>query len=334
VKRWSVKLAPLDQQAKRRQAFALRDSGAILMGHARGMRTTYIDVPPSPPRKVAADPAQSQPPDAQSRRAIELDSVVLPVGSRDRSAGLLSGGEVGTHRHLAREGTGANTLRAMASGLAYLEAWSLAMSGGALPWPAPEGLVLRFVAHHLYVPARRADNPSRGTPTRSRRRCARLNVCARRSARLGAVGDLPSQVQPRRSGFVAEPRRRAMPRRPCRAVAARRKRVRPLTRDVHERVIVTCADGRLADKREAALRLRAFASGRARSKIAGLTQIVERRNGAVDHCAFNAALHSLMMHSYSPSQGVKGGRAAFAPVRPGSPPPSAATAFNFPHPLR
>jgi hypothetical protein len=34
--------------------------------------------------------------------------------------------------------------------------------------------------------------------------------------------------------------------------------------------------------------------------------IIERRNGAAGRCAFNAAPHSLMMHGYSPSHGVKG----------------------------
>ena len=46
--------------------------------------------------------------------------------------------------------------------------------------------------------------------------------------------------------------------------------------------------------------------GRDRRLSPGARQIVERRNGAVGHCAFNAALHSLMMHPYSPSHGVKG----------------------------
>jgi len=121
---------------------------------------------PSSAGHAAADPARSQPPDAESRRAIELDalSAVLPLGSRDRMAELLSDGEVETLRHLARAGVGANTLRAMASDLAYLEAWSLAAGGAPLPWPAPQALVLRFVAQHLYDPVRRAEDPSHGMP--------------------------------------------------------------------------------------------------------------------------------------------------------------------------
>jgi hypothetical protein len=45
--------------------------------------------------------------------------------SRDRLAELLSEGEVETLHHLAREGMGANTIRAITSDLASLEVWSL-----------------------------------------------------------------------------------------------------------------------------------------------------------------------------------------------------------------
>jgi hypothetical protein len=43
--------------------------------------------------------------------------------------------------------------RALASDVAYLEAWALAATGGPLPWPASESLILKFVAHHLWDPA-------------------------------------------------------------------------------------------------------------------------------------------------------------------------------------
>ena len=57
------------------------------------------------------------------------------------------------------------------------------------------------------------------------------------------------------------------------------KSVRPLAPDVLERLIATCSGGRLADERDAALLLLAFASGgRRRSEIAGLRieDLVER----------------------------------------------------------
>src|SRR5271157_3073486 len=56
---------------------------------------------------------------------------------RDRLAQLLTDDDVETLKHLARRGMGENTLRALASDLAYLEAWavrgdrrSLALAGG------------------------------------------------------------------------------------------------------------------------------------------------------------------------------------------------------------
>ena len=43
------------------------------------------------------------------------------MGRRDRLAELLTDGDVATLRHLAQEGMGENTLRALASDFAYLE---------------------------------------------------------------------------------------------------------------------------------------------------------------------------------------------------------------------
>jgi hypothetical protein len=57
--------------------------------------------------------------------------------------------DVATLNHLARKGMGWNSLQALASDLAYLEAWAQAATGAALPWPASESLALKFAAHHL-----------------------------------------------------------------------------------------------------------------------------------------------------------------------------------------
>lgn len=59
---------------------------------------------------------------------------------------------------------GDNTLRALASDLAYLGSWCLMATEGPLPWPAPEALLLKFVAHHLWDPARRETDPKHGMP--------------------------------------------------------------------------------------------------------------------------------------------------------------------------
>jgi hypothetical protein len=95
--------------------------------------------------------------DPETRRALQLDtlSAILPLERRDRLAELLTDDDVETLKHLAREGMGENSLRALSSDLAYLE---------ALPWPASESLALKFVAHHLWDPARRETDPQHGMP--------------------------------------------------------------------------------------------------------------------------------------------------------------------------
>ena len=59
------------------------------------------------------------------RRAEALDALdsVLPFDRRDFLAELLTDDDVETLRHLAKEGIGENSLRALASDLGYLEAW-------------------------------------------------------------------------------------------------------------------------------------------------------------------------------------------------------------------
>nr|MDX8306108.1 integrase [Agrobacterium rosae] len=77
---------------------------------------------------------------------------------------LLTDQDIETLRHLVNEGMGANTLRALTSDLAYLQAWSLAATGASLPWPAPEALLLKFVAHHLWDPEKRISDLDHGMP--------------------------------------------------------------------------------------------------------------------------------------------------------------------------
>ena len=100
------------------------------------------------PRTALPSPAEGE-----LTRANQLDALagVLPPERRDQLAALLTDQDVATLRHLVEQGMGENTLRALASDLAYLEGWSLAVSGSPLPWPAPEGLVMRCLAHHLWL---------------------------------------------------------------------------------------------------------------------------------------------------------------------------------------
>ncbi len=91
-----------------------------------------------------------------------LDAI-LPFDRRDHLAALLTDDDVAT-LNLAQEGMGENTLRALASDLGYLEAWCQLATGSPLPWPASESLLLKFVAHHLWDPVKRAEDPAHGLP--------------------------------------------------------------------------------------------------------------------------------------------------------------------------
>ena len=104
--------------------------------------------------------------DPETRRALQLDALaaILPMDRRDRMAELLTDDDVETLKHLAREGMGEDSLRALASDLAYLETWADAATGQPLPWPATEALTLKFVAHHLWDPSKREIDPRHGMP--------------------------------------------------------------------------------------------------------------------------------------------------------------------------
>jgi site-specific recombinase XerD len=218
---------------------------------------------------------------SENRRALQLDALagILPMERRDRLATILTDDDVETLRHLAREGMGENSLRALASDLAYLEAWSLAATGSPLPWPAPEGLVLKFVAHHLWDPARRSEDAAHGVP-------ADVEASLRAGDHLRSEGPHASSTVKRRlahwatlhrwkglESALGTPAIRTSVRLAVRASAKprRRKSKRAVTRDVLDRLIATCQTDRLADTRDLAILLVAFASGgRRRSEVAKL----------------------------------------------------------------
>lgn len=219
--------------------------------------------------------------DAESQRALALDtlSAILPMDRRDRLAQLLTDDDVATLKHLAKEGMGENSLRALTSDLAYLEAWALAATGEALPWPATEALALKFVAHHLWDPAQRAIDLRHGMPAdvAGELRAEGLlrtegphapNTVRRRLASWGTLHrwkgiDSPLSAPSLRSAVRLAVRASPRPR--------RRKSKRSVTRDVLDKLAATCATDRLADTRDLAILLLAFASGgRRRSEVARL----------------------------------------------------------------
>lgn len=215
------------------------------------------------------------------KRAEELDALdaILPFDRRDQLAGLLTDDDVATLKHLAKEGMGANTLRALASDLAYLEAWCALAAGTPLPWPAPEALLLKFVAHHLWDPAKRDDDPAHGMP-------AEVEAGLRSQGLLRSQGPhAPATVRRRLtswsiltrwrglSGAFSAPSLKSALRLAIRATGRprRRKSMSAVTADVLAQLLFTCAGDRLVDIRDRAILLSAFASGgRRRSEIANL----------------------------------------------------------------
>ena len=215
-------------------------------------------------------------PDRAPLRSASDETLVL-MARGDHS--LLPEEDVATLRHLARSGLGANTLRAFASDLAYLEAWARAATGGALPWPATPALALKFIAHHLYDPAAKALDAAHGMPDA-------VAASLKASGALRAEGPHAVATVRRRLSLWAVMHRRRGLEPPFEAQAVRaalrlaakaslrprqRKSARAVTRDVLDRLLATCAGGTLVDLRDAAVLLVAFASGgRRRSEVAQL----------------------------------------------------------------
>jgi integrase len=218
---------------------------------------------------------------ALNHRRGHLDTIaaVLPIDRRDELAELLTDQDVETLRHLVNQGMGENTLRALTSDLAYLEAWSLAAMGTSLPWPAPEALLLKFVAHHFWDPQKRLTDPQHGMPSgvedklraqgflRStgphapdtvRRRLATWSTLTKWRGLDGSFSSsaLKSAI---RLAVRATPRPR------------QRKSAKAVTGDVLSQLLATCRSDSLRDLRDRAILMVAFASGgRRRSEIASL----------------------------------------------------------------
>ncbi len=221
------------------------------------------------------------PADPVLARAEELDALdaILPFDRRDQLATLLTDEDVATLKHLAKEGMGANTLRALASDLGYLEAWCELSTGSPLPWPAPESLLLKFVAHHLWDPVERAEDSSHGMPDD-------VEIGLRAKGLLRAEGPHAPDTVRRRltswsilsrwrglAGSFTAPSLKAALRLAVRAAPRQRrsKSRRAVTADVLTKLLATCNGERLVDLRDRALLLTAFASGgRRRSEVAGL----------------------------------------------------------------
>lgn len=217
----------------------------------------------------------------RERRALQLDTIaaVLPMNRRDMLAGILTDEDVETLRHLVNEGMGENTLRALTSDLAYLEAWSKAATGSPLPFPAPEALLLKFVAHHLWRPQQREIEPDHGMP-------AGVEAELRQQGFLRVSGPhAPATVRRRLAnwstltrwrgleGSFSSPSVKSAIRLAVRAInrPRSRKSASAITGDVLGKLLATCSGENLTALRDRAILMVAFASGgRRRSEVAGL----------------------------------------------------------------
>ncbi|MFH6784888.1 MULTISPECIES: integrase [Methylobacterium] len=227
------------------------------------------------------DPTPALLPDPTLARERDLDVLagLLPFDARERLAVLLTDEDAATLKHLARSGIGANTLRALASDLGYLEAWCLAATGHPLPSPTTEALALKFVAHHLWDPAERESDPRHGIPgaveddlrARGLLRVAGPHVVSTVRRRLAHWSTLhrsrgvdgPFKAPRLRTALSLAVRANRRPR--------TRKSARAVTATVIEKLLTTCLyEHRLVDVRDRALLMITVASGGRRAEVAGL----------------------------------------------------------------
>lgn len=229
---------------------------------------------------MADSPAAAVDPELARFTALGDLADLLPYQRRDALSALLTDADVATLRHLAARGVGPNTLRALAADLAFLERWALAATGAPLLWPAPAGLVAKFVAHCLWDPARRAVDPEHGMPQS-------VAAALRRDGALRVEGPhAPATVSRRLAhwaslhrargldGPFAEPQLKTTIRLALRAAdrPRARKSEKAIVAETLETILGAIRLDRLIDARDRALLLVAFAAGgRRRSEVAALT---------------------------------------------------------------
>lgn len=226
--------------------------------------------------------------DPETRRALQLHALfaILPMERRDRLAELLTDDDIARLKHLAREGIGENSLRALACDLAYLEGWAKAATGA--PLPAPESLALKYVAHHLWDPAERETDPQHGMPAEVAAdiRSALLlradgphapSTVKHRLANWGTLHRWKGEEGPFHSPSLRTAVRLAVPGQPPTPAAQEQASRHP---GVLDRLLATCRSDRLVDTRDLAILLLAFASGGRRRSAAPYRPDQRRTRGA------------------------------------------------------
>lgn len=206
-------------------------------------------------------------------------AALVPGGLTAEVVDLLTDDDAATLVDQISEGMGLNTLRAILSDLSYLTHWARAATAAELPWPAPAGLVLKFMAHHLWDASKKAGNEKHGMPTEVQ---AALLKC---KALREAEPHRPSTVRRRLAlwstlhhwrglvGPFGDPQIRTTLKKMIKAAkhARQPKSPRAITRDILDRLVDSCNLELLRDVRDRALLLVGFASGgRRRSEIGSL----------------------------------------------------------------
>jgi integrase len=199
-------------------------------------------------------------------------------------------------RHLVNQGMGDNTLRALTSDLAYLEAWGLVATGSSLPWPAPEALLLKFVAQRLWDPRKRANDDDHGmpadvdenlrsqrflkstgphAPSTVRRRLGNWSTLTKWRALDGALASPPLKSAPGRSCCTAVPRKRS------------HKSAKAVTRDVLAKLLAACATDGLRDLRARAILTRSHGAITSQIRSASIKFLQQCRQAHRTGCTYD-----------------------------------------------
>ncbi|WP_161974282.1 integrase [Rhizobium deserti] len=212
------------------------------------------------------------------KRAERLDELegIFSFNRRNFLATVLADDDVETLCRLSRQGLSNNTVRALASDLVYLETWCLMSTGDALSWPAPEALLLQFVAHH-----RRRDGGKAKASELSMPAQVQQGMQSRGLLR-GATGHSSATVRRRLTSWRSLAKARGLALgswssvikdvlQSTRQASAVSEGTRAVTSDVLQKLLATCNTNLLHDIRDRALLLTAFASGgRRRAELVNL----------------------------------------------------------------
>jgi len=240
----------------------------------------------------------------------ELISVV-GIDSESLVGSLLSDGELDALKQIIRNGTPLNTLRAYVSDLTYLEAWSQASTGASLPWPAPQDLILKFIAHHADSSAQ-GDEPNFNMPIEARQALAAKGVS--KADKAHSISTIERRLATWGKAHVMQGYANTVSVDAVKAVVSKVKRTgsrlrrphsrKPITRDVLDLLLQQCDPSRLVGKRNRAILLTAFSSGgRRRSEISKLKVENLIQEDPVDHDGKHLTCLTLVMGHTKTSRG-------------------------------